>query len=91
MADLDRRLEAECSTAHRTAVALACLANVGEPRCVVAPGLDAQEVPPVTVGSGNEVTLAQRLVRDDLDVDAYRAEGSSACAECPDLLVGRRR
>ena len=48
-----------------TAVALAGLAEIGEARLVVAPRLDAAQVPAVAVRAGDELAVAQRLVGDD--------------------------
>ena len=91
MPDLDRGLEAERTAAVGARVALARLADVGEPRLVVAAGLDAEQMPAVAVRAGDELPLAQRLVGDDLDLDTDRAERASAGAERgADLLVGRR-
>ena len=58
---------------------------------VVAPGLDAAEVPAVAVCARDELPFAKRLVGDDLDVDADRAERAASRAERgADLVVGRR-
>ena len=88
--DLDRDLEAERPTALGARVAFVRLADVGETRVVVSSGLDPEEMPAVAVRSGDVLTFAQSLVRDDLDLDPHGAERSAARAERrADLLVGR--
>ena len=78
--DLDRGLEPQRAAAVRAAVALARLADVGEARLEVAAGLDAAQVPAVAVRAGDELALAQRLVGDDLALEADRAERAAGSA-----------
>ena len=81
----------ERAAAVRAGVALARLAQVGEARLEVAPGLDAAQVPAVAVRAGDELPVAQRLVGDDLALEADRAERAAGGAERgADLVVGRR-
>src|SRR5581483_10728950 len=91
VADLDRRLEAQGAAAVRARVALAGLAQVGEPRRVVAAGFDAAQVEAVAVRPGHVLPLAERLVGHHLAGEADGPERAAARAEgLPDLLVGRR-
>ena len=84
-------LKLQRAAAVRAAVALGRLAQVGEARLEVAPRLDAAQVPAVAVRAGDELPVAQRLVGDDLALEADRAERAAARAERgADLLVGRR-
>ena len=88
--DLDRRLHDEAAAAHGTGVALPRLADVRERRLEVAPGLNAAQVPTVAVRAGDELALAQRLVRDHLEVRANRPEEPARVERGTDLLVRRR-
>ena len=91
MADLDRSLEAERAAAVRTGVALTRLAQVRELRLEVAAGLDAAEMTAVAIRARNELSLAKRVIRDDVELDTERPERSAARAEGgTDLLVRRR-
>ena len=74
VAHLDRSLEAKRppQTGHTSSSRR--LADVREPRLVVPPCLDAEQMPAVAVRAGDELALAQRLVGDDLDLDTDRAE-----------------
>src|SRR6185503_4876227 len=88
MADLDRRLETERAAAVRARVRRRRGAQVGEARGIVAPGLDAAQVPAVAVRAGDELPVLQREVGDDLAPEADRAERAPGRAECcTDLLV----
>ena len=88
VADLDRGLDGEASAALGARVALDRLADVREARLVVASRLDAADVPAVTIRARDELTLAERLVRDHLDRDAERPDRAAVRAEClADLLV----
>src|SRR5581483_5950249 len=91
VADLDRRLERQRAAALGAAVAFERLAQVGEPRLVVAPCLDAAQVEAVLVRTGDELPLAQRQIGDDLAREPDRAERAAGGAEGgADLLVRRR-
>ncbi len=90
VADLDRGLEAKRAAADGARVVLPSLADVREARRVVAPRLDAEQVPAVAVRAGDELPLAQRLVCDDLDVDPDRPERASTGSERRADLVVRR-
>src|SRR5204862_7259796 len=80
----------ELAAAFRARIAGVRLADVGEPRVVVAPGLDPAQMPPVAVRAGDELALAQRLIGDDVDRHSERTERPAARAvDGPDLLVGR--
>src|SRR5207302_6012762 len=88
VAELDRRLLAELAAALGACVARIRLADVGEARVVVAPGLNPAQVPPVAVRAGDELTLAQRLVGNNVDRHPDRAQRPPAGAvDGPDLLV----
>ena len=67
MTDLDRRLEprARRRSAGSVSPSTGC-ADVREPRLEVAAVLDAAQVPAGAVGARDELSLAQRLVGDDL-------------------------
>ena len=92
VADLDRGLEAQRAAAVEARVALLRLAEVGEARLEVAAVLDAAQVPAGAVRAGDELPFAQRLVGDDLAVEADRAERAGVGAERgADLVLGRRR
>ena len=91
MSHLDRRLEAERTAAFRASVALARLPDVRDARLEVAPLLDAAQVPAGPVRAGDELTRAERLVGDDLSLEADRAERARVRAERgADLFLGRR-
>src|SRR5262249_57717859 len=91
VADLDRRLEAQRAAAVGTGVPLARLAQVGEPRLVVAASLDAAQVKSVSVRAGDVLALTQRLVGDDLAPPADPTDRPAARTEgLADLLVGCR-
>src|SRR5256885_15475038 len=91
MAILDRGLKTERAAAFEAAVSLARLAEIGEPGREVALGRHAAEVPAVPVRACNVLTLAERVVGEDLALEADRAERSAGRAERgADLLVGRR-
>src|SRR5262245_32527365 len=90
MAHLDRGAETKSTPALRAAVTLARLAEIGKAGLVVATCLDSLEVPAVVVRTDDELTFAQRLVRDDLAGEGDRAERPPARAErSADLLVRR--
>ena len=73
------------------AVALVRHAQVGEARLEVAARLDAAEVPAGAVRAGDELPFAQRLVGDDLAVEADGPERARVGAERgADLVLGRR-
>src|SRR5262249_29248920 len=74
VSDLDRCLKAKLATALRAGVALPRLADVREPGLEVAAGLHAAKMPAVRVRAGNELSLPERLVGDDLDRRADRAQ-----------------
>ena len=76
MADLDRRAELQRAAALWTHVAFAWLAEVGEAGLVVAPGLDAAQVPAVAVRSGDELPFAQGLVGNHRALEADRARAT---------------
>src|SRR3954452_7422028 len=61
VADLDRRLEAQCAAARRATIAFARDADVGEPRLEIAALLDAAEVGAGAVRAGDELAVAERL------------------------------
>src|ERR671935_93150 len=89
VAELERGLRDEPAATHRTRIAGIRLSDVREARFVIAPRLDAAQMPAVAVRAGNELPVAQRLVRDDLDLDAHGTERSAARAERrTDLVVG---
>src|SRR5206468_312098 len=91
VADLDRRLDLERAAALRACVAGLRLPDVEERRLVVATRRDAAEVPAVLVRARHVLTLAERFVGNDLDVDPDRAERAAAGAErVADLVVCRR-
>src|SRR5439155_8111703 len=88
---LDRRLEAERTAALRASVALARLPDVRDARLEVAPLPDAAQVPAGPARAGDELTRAERLVGDDLSLEADRAERARVRAERgADLFLGRR-
>ena len=72
--DLDRGLEAEPSAAHRAAVALDRLPDVGEPGREVPPVLDTAKVPSRPVRARDELALAEGVVGHDLAGEADGAE-----------------
>src|SRR5690242_1223409 len=89
--DLDGDLEAQLAAALRAPVARLRLAQVCEARLVVAARLGSAEMEAVAIRAGYELPRSERLVRDDLALEADRAEGPSARAERgADLLVRRR-
>ena len=91
MPDLDRRLEGEAAAAPRARVPLPRLADVGEASLEVAPVLDAAQVPAGAVRAGDELALAERVVGEDLAVEADRADRAGVGAEgLADLLLGGR-
>ena len=91
MPHLDRDSKVERAAAHRTPVALPRLPQIGEPRLVITSRFDAAEMPPVAIGSSDELSFAQCLVGDDLTREPNRAQRTTARAEgCLDLLIGRR-
>src|SRR5207253_3794280 len=91
VADLDRRAELQRAAAHRAAIALARLADVGEPGLVVATRRDAANMPAVPVRARDELPLAERLVRQNLAAEADGAERAAARTErLADLVVSRR-
>jgi hypothetical protein len=63
MTDLDCDLEPEPASAHRAAVALFRLAEVDEAGLEIASGLDSPEVSPVVVRAGDELPVAESVVR----------------------------
>src|SRR5207245_7880853 len=63
--------------------------DVGEPRLIIAARLHPAQVPTVAVRPRDELPIAQQFVRDDLDVNAHRAQRAAAGAEGrSDLVVG---
>src|SRR5439155_6900090 len=81
----------ERTAALGAAVTLARLAEIGEPGLEVALGRHAAKVPTVTVRARNVLTLAERLVGEDLALEADRAERAAGRAERgADLVVGGR-
>ena len=76
VADLDRRLEDERATAQPATVTFARLAQIGEPRLVVAARFDTAQVPPVVVSAGDELPFAERFVGDHLARETDGARGS---------------
>src|SRR5207253_8539346 len=81
VADLDRGAERQRAAADDAAVALDRHADVREAHLVVAAGLDAAKVPPGAVRAGDELSLAQRLVRDHLSLESHRAQRAGVRAE----------
>ena len=79
----------ERAAAVRTGVALPRLADVGELRLVVPARLHAAQVAAGLVGAGDELPLAQALVRHDLDGHAHRPDRAGSAPRL-DLLVRRR-
>src|SRR5918912_3137334 len=77
--------------AARTCVSFAHLAQVGERRVEVAPGLDTAQVPVVAIRADDVLPLAQRLVGQDLDRYAYGPDRPALGAERLAHLVGVRR
>src|SRR6185437_16029095 len=80
--NLDRGLDVQNAVpADQTDVALRDLAQVVKLGLIVAPGLDAAQVPAGAVRSPDELALSQRLVGDDSGAHADRADRSGVGAE----------
>ena len=74
MAELARGLGHERAAAFGAAVAVRQLADVCKLRGEIATRLDSAQMPAVAVRAGHELSIAELLVRHDLDLDADRSE-----------------
>src|SRR3954452_15328696 len=94
VADLDHGLDREHAVAHRAAISVLDLVEVGELSLEVAWRLDAGEMPPGAVGTRHPRPLAQRLVGDDAaDASGPDADGPDRAGPGPERrldLFGRR-
>src|SRR6185312_6001007 len=93
VADLDHRLDRQHAAAVGTGIAGLDLVQIGEGRLVVAPGLDAGEMPARAVGARDPRALTQRLVGHDAAdrafADADRPDRAGLGAEGRLDLLGR--